>query len=55
MGLISADLSKAKGDPTFNLGGDKFALLDASKKRTEHAAKVVDKPDQQQSKYGQAP
>ena len=49
------DLSKANGDPTFDQGGDKFALLDASKKRTEHATKEVHKPDQQQSKYGQAP
>ena len=44
---------KAKDDPTFNLGGTKFEMLDRDSKRTEKA--VAYKPDatEPKSKFGQ--
>lgn len=44
---------EATGDPTCDMGGQKFTMLAANQSRIENAAKCQHQPDQQQSKFGQ--
>ena len=46
--------AQAKEDPTFNMGDEKFGMIDAQAARTDAARKAGDANPKQQSKYAQA-
>ena len=46
-------VDKAKDDPTFNLGGTKFEMLDKDSKRTEKADAYKPGAVEPKSKFGQ--